>query len=395
MRRDRPLSAVLAGAVSGAALLSACLPALTWSVVPSPSISPKVNYSEFSSVSCASATDCVAVGFDGGKTPKEGTPESAFAESWDGTRWTVLPTPAPAWRALYGVSCTSATWCMAVGVNFVDAEGDTTPLTESWNGSMWSVVPILPQASASPELLGVSCVSPTECTAVGNIIGSQGALRTLAESWNGQTWTTAATPNPGRTGDQFPADFLDGVSCPAPTACTAVGQYAYGKTGNDDAPLVESWNGTRWAAVPAPNEDNSGSLSAVSCVSTSFCAAVGTYLSGEYADNKTLLESWNGTRWTAEPATTVDSEMNGVSCASAGDCWAAGFSWAGPASTGPLRNLAEFWNGSTWSDGPVPDAGGAQRNNELEAVSCPSAQACVAVGRAGQKTLALTGTQGG
>lgn len=385
---------LLAAVMSVAALLPASAPALAWSVVPSPNVRQKVNSNQFTAVSCASAADCVAVGFDYGRT-KKGTPESALAESWNGHHWSVVPTPAPVHRALYAVSCTSATWCIAVGVNFIDAEGDTTPLTESWNGHRWSVRPIPPQSDVSPELLGVSCVSPADCTAVGNTIGSKGSLRTLAESWNGRAWSPVPTPNPGRAGDEYPDDWLDGVSCTSPAVCTAVGQYTYGKTGANQAPLTESWNGTHWTAVPAPNKDSSGSLNAVSCVSARFCAAVGTYLSGEYVDNKTLLEVWNGSRWTAEPATTVNSEMNGVSCTSPQACWAAGFYWKGALSGPPVRNLAEFWNGRKWSRVPVPDAGGARGNDALAAVSCPSARACAAVGNVGDKTLTLIGTHRG
>jgi hypothetical protein len=37
-------------------------------------------------------------------------------ESWNGVAWSVVPSPSPAaGRTLYGVSCLSANWCVAVG----------------------------------------------------------------------------------------------------------------------------------------------------------------------------------------------------------------------------------------------------------------------------------------
>lgn len=106
---------------------------------------------------------------------------------------------------------------------------------------------------------GVSCVSATACVAVGSYLNSGSAFRTLAESWNGTCWSLVASPQPGD------GDSLNGVSCTSVTACMAVGGYDFL---HGTRTLVESWDGTRWSVVPSPDVGTNGNdLFGVSCAS--------------------------------------------------------------------------------------------------------------------------------
>ncbi len=73
-------------------------------------------------VSCPAAKDCVAVG-TGGTVTSSALDLAPVAEQWTGGKWAVLtvPDPAPAGdlAELNSVSCTSATTCMAVG-DYID-----------------------------------------------------------------------------------------------------------------------------------------------------------------------------------------------------------------------------------------------------------------------------------
>ena len=76
-----------------------------------------------------------------------------------------------------------------------------------------------------------------------------------------------------------------------------------------------------WSVVPsAPLQVPAGSLSGVSCVSTSACTAVGHY-TNKAGDEVTLAERWDGTSWaiqtTPNPTGAIGSELSGVSCVSA------------------------------------------------------------------------------
>ena len=100
-----------------------------------------------------------------------------------------MPSPA-AGRAgssseLDGVSCVSATACTAAGQYYNPNSGaGSRTLVESWNGTAWSVVPT-PNAGPYDDanyLSDVSCVSAAACTAAGDYKVTHSPLETLIES---------------------------------------------------------------------------------------------------------------------------------------------------------------------------------------------------------------------
>ena len=83
--------------------------------------------------SCATDASCIAVG--NWSTSYNGLPSSTLAEGWDGTAWTIQPTPDPAGAtdsSLNGVACTSASACVAVGSS--NAGGVLQTLVETHSG---------------------------------------------------------------------------------------------------------------------------------------------------------------------------------------------------------------------------------------------------------------------
>ncbi|HEV2362208.1 MAG TPA: hypothetical protein VGS21_10940, partial [Acidimicrobiales bacterium] len=70
----------------------------------------------FSSVSCASATSCHAVG----QYANSHNLASTFAATWNGSAWTRDTTPNPNGNNnLTGIACTSATRCLSIGYSAV------------------------------------------------------------------------------------------------------------------------------------------------------------------------------------------------------------------------------------------------------------------------------------
>ena len=301
-------------------------------------------------MSCTSANACTAVGTGGNG--------DSLAERWNGTKWSVQPTPNVDRRdtGLTSVSCTSATLCTATGRY---QSGLGAPAAEQWNGTKWSVQRVpAPQTTTGAGLTGVSCTSGSACIAV----GSDGTA--LAEAWNGISWSIQpVTTPPGTFGSR-----LTGVSCSSASACMAVGHYAV-DTDNDSAPLAEEWNGTSWSILPAPvspgaPESFGGGtfLTGVSCTSASACTAVGNYFNRS-GDLSTLAEAWNGTSWSLQPTPdapgSTDNFLLGVSCTSPTACTAVGYNQK-PGSFTEHR-LAEAWNGTSWSLEHPPAPGGAHR----------------------------------
>jgi len=121
------------------------------------------------------------------------------AESRNGSSWTVVPSPSygPSLNFLTAVSCTSELSCTAVG-HWVTGgtEGEFRTLVETWNGVSWAFVP-----SPSPATVGVvflsavSCQGTTSCVAVGEYGNSTGEELTLVVSFDGSTWSIVASPN--------------------------------------------------------------------------------------------------------------------------------------------------------------------------------------------------------
>jgi hypothetical protein len=375
---------------------------LTWSVVPSPNRKANPSGNQLFGVTCLSATSCTAVGYGAKKDLNSTLVEpKTLVERWNGTAWSIVPSPNRAGLdELQGVSCVSASACTAVGES---AASPTSPssyrtLIETWNGTAWSIVPSPnPGAGTGNFLFGVSCVTAAFCAAVGHYGPPSTAKENpITEIWNGSTWSVA--PNPPKLHN---AD-LESVSCISATACIAAGSHrriAPPARGT----LIESWNGSSWSVVPSPNAgtDDRNSLSGVSCTSATACTAVGTYFDTGLAPpaQQTLIESWNGSSWSVvpspDPGTGDDNFLNGVSCASPASCNAVGTAFSGSIADAVI----EAWNGTTWS--AVPSLVSKNIDTILSGVSCPSVSMCMAAGTRNAteesplQTLTALGTSSG
>jgi hypothetical protein len=399
---------VLCAAV--AALLVACAvstaSAATWSLQTTPGPSGPPN-AALTNVSCPATTFCMAVGTSDFGFDRLGIslvgPIATFAERWDGSAWTVLPTPAAGLSpGLVSVSCASPTFCVAVGSTKSGGRvtvgqqggGGRNPhaLLEVWDGSAWTVRPTPLGSASTSRLFGVSCVSSQFCVAV----GSTGFQNAQALRWNGQAWQRLTLP----TVKWGPT--LTAVSCVATNACTAVGSYDVNKVGVADLrPLAESWTGGRWTvAKPPPERDsfhgkpfnNFTWLTAVSCVSRGSCLATGLTLrtqnifpQGGFADR------WDGHRWTAAIGGIArNSPLNGVSCVGVDDCYAAGqFDPRTITRPSAQRPMVEHWASGRWSQVALPAVatltnrvwfGGNLLDPNLYGIACVLKTGCVAVG---------------
>ena len=78
-------------------------------------------------------------------------------------------------------------------------------------------------------LSSISCTSPTSCIAVGNFggVSSTGGFAnfgTLADQWNGSTWSILNTPDVSMQGfNEGYSSSFDSISCPSSSSCVAVG----------------------------------------------------------------------------------------------------------------------------------------------------------------------------
>jgi hypothetical protein len=328
-----------------------------------------------SDVSCMPGNWCLALGNAG---------NSDLVESWDGTAWADQSAPAApaATSSDDALTCLSETFCFAVGGT---SRGST--LAERWNGTTWTPV-ATPNAPGkhSSELWGVSCATSTFCVAVGR--WTTGARETfdaddsggLVETWNGSRWEFQPSPQIGNAGS-----YLWAVSCSATDACEATGTYS---TRDEPFPighvLAERWNGRGWSLVRAPDLTWAPELGSVSCVSSSACMAVGTQSPGESDYAQAAAERWNGARWVRAtaglPGTRELTQVHlfSVSCVAASTCTAVGSSDV--LSNGREHPIVELWNGRRWSVEATPHT---PNFSALSGVSCLLSIGCTAVGNAG------------
>jgi hypothetical protein len=304
---------------------------------------PDIGQGGFFGVTCVTTSDCWAVGAT--VDVSTGNPSGPLTEHWDGSAWHGVPAPNPPGAAgtiLHSVSCASSTDCWAVG-STLDTNGTAlNSVVLMWNGSTWNLG--APAATGQPfdQLNSVDCLSPSDCWAVGaagpqqeqsdflpilpGAIGNQG----LTEHYDGAQWTmvpsySQASPDGG---------WLSAVTCVAGDDCWATGATT-GSGGTANAKLAEQWNGTAWSVVPTPQQSGTnGILTGVTCLGPTQCWASGmvgdfTFGGGGNGFQPTPeLEAWNGTAWSVQPSPNVTTFAltTTVACVRADGCWVAGSS---------------------------------------------------------------------
>ncbi len=285
-----------------------------WTVTPSANpVGPSTG--RFTADACAGTASCFAVG-----TRQVGDSGSAtYIQHWNGTGWAIAVSPNPAGATsseLDGVACPGSTTCFAVGLSYSGAGVNVRPLVEAWNGTSWALVAAPTPAGATyAELSAVTCISATDCFAVG--VADPGVP--LIEHWDGTAWTI--TPSPTPAGSTF--SQLNGVACPSASVCFAVGSAS---TSTTTSTLLEQWNGTTWAVVasPVPSGAVTPVLLGVACATSTSCYAVGSDQST--TTRQTFIDQWSGSTWSlAATPNPANAGLAAVTCQPASNCFAVGF----------------------------------------------------------------------
>jgi hypothetical protein len=378
-------------------------------------------YNLLNAVDCTSATFCAAVG---ASSASANGLHRVLVETSDGATWTVATTPTITNSnddELLSVSCTSSTSCTAVGYWSPATGGNDTThdvhqaLIESYNGSGWSIE-ATPDAFDGPgsQLSGVSCTSATACTAVG-YTGATGTFSTLVQTYDGSSWTESSSPDIGNGW----YNTLTSVSCVSASAfCAAVGFAKPSNTDNDPS-VGDSFdlNSTGSGGIPIAMERKSGTwlmdtsvrgsgigyqdnLYGVSCVSSSFCAAVGGSNGVGNSGSPPFTSIYDGTGWSRLLAPVPDEGTNefgvlyGVTCVSTSVCTAGGSYSAQPDASGKSPNdmLVEDFNSASWDPPSFPPTSNDTYATML-GLSCVSDSSCAGVGTA-TSSVASTSVDG-
>ena len=282
-----------------------------------------------------------------------------FAEHWDGASWHSATPPVPPNTSrsyLLSGAAASADDVWAVGGSLDPSGNVQSTLVEHWDGTDWSVVPSPNIGGPIDVLNGVSVVSANDVWAVG-AGGSGSLIKSLVEHWNGHSWKIVSSPNvQGRNANQ-----LNHLAVLAPDDIWAVGYSAV--LSEQYSSLAEHWNGHRWSIIRTPAIPNSPNtdLQDVSAVSPDDIWATGSYWLASVGHFKTLFEHWDGARWSrvegADPSPSQDCFPLAVGATSTDDVWAAGW-YAGPGGATDIAFI-DHWDGTRWRVSKTPSLPGA------------------------------------
>jgi len=306
----------------------------TWSVVTTPS--QNAFHNDFNAVAAVSTNDVWAVG----EYWVDATPSgvTVLAQHWDGATWTNVAIPQPtAFSYLFGVTAIASNNVWAVGTYFSGSAWLT--LVERWNGVSWAQTPSVSPNSFDNELFDVSAFSSTDVWVVGeqslDPLGNL-PLHSLAQHWDGGTWTTLTTPDLGPAGS---SNEILGVN--ALEAGHAVG-VGYGNFINGTTSRVGvAWDLTTGGPSSASFESGPGTGdSAFLGVARSGAAlwAVG-YWRNTNSPRQTMVRpaTWNSTThaltWspmgTSENQSSLGNVLFGVTAISPYAFWAVGYDVSG------------------------------------------------------------------
>ena len=104
-----------------------------------------------------------------------------------------------------------------------------------------------PAGEALGAFGGVSCISSSDCFAVGGYIKAN-VSPALIERLRGSRWLIVRSPSPAGAA----LAELSSVACPSASECWAVGEQAKTQSATASRTLAERWNGTGWSIVPTP-----------------------------------------------------------------------------------------------------------------------------------------------
>lgn len=269
-----------------------------WRVVPSPNgPDTPTSKNNLYAVSGSSASDVWAVG----AYAQDGAHFKALAMHWDGSTWSIVPTPNPGAldNTFNDVSALAPDDVWAVGSYLASEHVDAHMMIMHWDGRAWSQV-ATPNASTH-NLLAVRAVSRNDVWAAG----------TQVLHWSGRKWNIEDTP------EAYTGGYLDGIAVAGPDDVWVVGN-----DGNESVAL--HWDGERWAGTHGPKLAVGPYPHEVVAISSDDVWSVGEY-TDKPGDRQLLLMRWDGKTWSAiaNPLAGEDTRLIGLTKAG-NTLWAVG-----------------------------------------------------------------------
>jgi hypothetical protein len=244
-----------------------------------------------------------------------GGPHHSLIEHWDGSAFTIVPTPDSAYgESLSAVSARRATDAWAVGAGYqpgIDYGG----VALHWDGQTWSRVdvPVPDGCWSRVQLFGVAALGRHRVVAVGSCkTGDLLPVRALVIRWDGTSWHNVGPAQPLQA-------ELYGIASDGPGNVWAVGRVS---ADGVDRLLLLHFDGSRWRRVRPGLFGYDGIQAHAVSVRDGHVLVVGSRTSTTFGFGPFAAE-YDGVSWTSEmPAPS--GNLFGVDQSVSGTAWAAG-----------------------------------------------------------------------
>jgi len=325
--------------------------------------------------------------------------------TWQTAKNAALPAQA---SGLYNgnlsvLSCPAAGDCVAGGI-YQDASGNSYGLLLNEVGGVWrSPTSVTPPSNAvvadGVSLYAVSCGAVGDCSGVGTYADAAGNQRSFVVDEVGGVWQKALEVTlPPNAAPSSQVSDLHSIACASAGNCSAVGAYSVSASSN---PLQEAFvvnevgghwqNGTELSLPAGANFNPFAELSQISCASAGNCSAAGSYIDASNVDHALVATEVRGS-WRAGTALALPTNasqyagatLSEISCAGAGDCAVAG---TYNATNGTDQLLVDTQTNGSWARATQvqPPANAPASPHVLlygfNGVDCPTVGNCVAGGQ--------------
>ncbi len=337
-------------------------------------------------LTCPLAGSCVAGGF---YTDAAGLHQAYVAQQSDGS-WgsvirvaTILNVGGDA--ATTALSCADASDCVAVGF-YTDAAGQHQAFLVQESSGVWGSTQIV----AGPLNTGgdavattVSCAAADACVVAGRYRDAAGKQRAFAALESGGTWGEAtqigATVNPGGNAT------LTTSSCPGASTCVVAGSATAAST---TSAFVDTEHNGLWSKpqVVVPGAAASSSeITDLACSAAGSCAAVGTATMSAGRRAIAVLEqqgTWGAVTTLSAPLATEPTSADAVACTSTRACsvLATASTASGALTPFVATEVAGHWAAARGLAPVAGPQGLVVASAAATSLACPTVGGCVVAG---------------